>query len=132
VVVISISLPDGLMEKLDKFMKERGYYSRSEAVRDALRNLILESDIEKGKHEKVAATIMVTCDYERRDVDMRITRIRHEFDDVVIENLHRHIDNKYCLEIFIVEGPSHRVLSLLGRLRGIRGIYQVKSIILPL
>lgn len=131
-VIISVSIPDNLMKRLDRLMRERGYYSRSEAVRDALRSLILEAEVEKGEHERVAATIMVTCDYERRDVDLRMTKIRHEFDDVVIENLHRHIDNRYCLEVFIVEGPSDRVKSLLGRLRGMRGIYQVKSIILPL
>lgn len=131
-VVISVSLPDNLMKRLNKLMKERGYYSRSEAVRDALRSMISEAEVESGDYEKVAATIMVTCDYEKRDVDMRMTKIRHEFDDVVIENLHRHIGNKYCLEVFIVEGSSKRVLALLGRLRGIRGIYQVKSILLPL
>lgn len=130
--VISITLPHDLLEKFDDFMKTRGYYSRSEAFRDAIRNLISESDIAKMETEEVAATIMITCDYARRDVDLRITEVRHEFDDVVVENVHRHIDDKYCLEIFIAQGKNERILDLVGRVRGMRGIQQVKAMFMSL
>ena len=130
--VISITLPGELLTKFDEFMKTRGYYSRSEAFRDAIRNLIVESDIAKTETDEVAATIMITCDYARRDVDLRMTEVRHEFDDVVVENVHRHIDDKYCLEIFIAQGKNKRILDLIGRVRGMRGIQQVKALFMSL
>lgn len=130
--VISITLPNELLQKFDEFMKMRGYYSRSEAFRDAIRNLIAESEIAKMDTENVAATIMITCDYARRDIDLKITEVRHEFDDVVVENVHRHIDEKYCLEIFIAEGKNERILDLIGRVRGMRGILQVKAMFMSL
>lgn len=130
--VISITLPNELLKKFDQFMKMRGYYSRSEAFRDAIRNLIAESEIAKMETENVAATIMITCDYARRDIDLRITEVRHEFDDVVVENVHRHIDEKYCLEIFIAEGKNERIVDLIGRVRGMRGIQQVKAMFMSL
>jgi len=130
--VISITLPGELLTKFDEFMKTRGYYSRSEAFRDAIRNLIVESDIAKTETDEVAATIMITCDYARRDVDLRMTEVRHEFDDVVVENVHRHIDDKYCLEIFIAQGKNKRILELIGRVRGMRGIQQVKALFMSL
>ena len=130
--VISITLPNELLQKFDEFMKMRGYYSRSEAFRDAIRNLIAESEVAKMETENVAATIMITCDYARRDIDLRITEVRHEFDDVVVENVHRHIDEKYCLEIFIAEGKNERILDLIGRIRGMRGIQQVKAMFMSL
>jgi CopG family nickel-responsive transcriptional regulator len=130
--VISITLPNELLTKFDEFMKTRGYYSRSEAFRDAIRNLIAESDIAKTEAGEVAATIMITCDYARRDVDLRMTEVRHEFDDVVVENVHRHIDDKYCLEIFIAQGKNERILDLVGRVRGMRGIQQVKAMFMSL
>ena len=130
--VISITLPNELLQKFDEFMKMRGYYSRSEAFRDAIRNLIAESEVSKMETENVAATIMITCDYARRDIDLRITEVRHEFDDVVVENVHRHIDEKYCLEIFIAEGKNERILDLIGRIRGMRGIQQVKAMFMSL
>lgn len=130
--VISITLPAELLSKFDEFMKARGYYSRSEAFRDAIRNLITESELAKLETGNVAATIMTTCDYARKDVDLKITEIRHEFDDVVIENVHRHIDHKYCLEIFIAEGNNDRILNLINRLRGMHGIQQVRAMFMPL
>ena len=101
--VISITLPSDLLNQFDEFMKSRGYFSRSEAFRDAVRNLISEAEIAKISSGNVAATIMTTCDYARKDVDLKITELRHEFDDVVIENVHRHINGKYCVEIFVAK-----------------------------
>jgi CopG family nickel-responsive transcriptional regulator len=132
VTVISITLPNDLLKKFDDFMKARGYYSRSEAFRDAVRNLIAEADIAKLETGAVAATIMITSDYARRDIDLRMTEVRHEFDDVVVENVHRHIDDKYCLEIFIAQGKNERMLDLIGRVRGMRGIQQVKAMFMSL
>lgn len=130
--MISITLPQELLSKFDEFMKMRGYYSRSEAFRDAIRNLIAESESAKTQTGNGAATIMVTCDYARRDVDLRMTEIRHEFDDVVVENVHRHIEDKYCLEILIAQGENQRILDLVGRIRGMRGIQQVKAMFMSL
>lgn len=130
--VVSVTIPGELLKKFDEFMKARGYYSRSEAFRDAIRNLMAEAELAKMEKGNVAATIMVTCDYARKDVDLKMTEIRHEFDDVVIENVHRHIGQKYCLEVFIAEGKNNRILDLIGRVRGMHGIQQVKAIFLPL
>lgn len=130
--VISITLPPELLRKFDDFIEARGYYSRSEAFRDAIRNLISESELAKFETGNVAATVMTTSDYARKDVDLKITEIRHDFDDVVIENVHRHIDGKYCLEIFIAEGNNDRILNLINRLRGMHGIQQVRAMFMPL
>jgi len=132
VTVVSITLPGELLRKFDDFIKTRGYYSRSEAFRDAIRNTIAESEVAKMETGNVATTLMITCDYERKDVDLKIGEIRHEFDDVVVENVHRHIGQKYCLEVFIAEGNYQRILDLIGRIRGMRGIQQVKAMIMPL
>ena len=130
--VISITLPSDLLNQFDEFMKSRGYFSRSEAFRDAIRNLISEAEIAKFSSGNVAATIMTTCDYARKDVDLKISELRHEFDDVVIENVHRHINGKYCIEIFVTEGNNDRILNLVNRLRGMHGIQQVRAMFMPL
>ena len=130
--VVSITLPNELLIKFDEFMKTRGYYSRSEAFRDAIRSLMTETELAKTETGNVAATIMIICDYARKDVDLKMTEVRHEFDDVVIENVHRHIGEKYCLEIFIAEGSNERILDVVGRVRGMRGIQQVRAMFMPL
>jgi CopG family nickel-responsive transcriptional regulator len=131
-VVVSVTIPNELLRKFDEFMKTRGYYSRSEAFRDAIRSLMAEAELAKMETGNVAATIMITCDYARKDVDLKMTELRHEFDDVVIENVHRHIGEKYCLEIFVAEGNNNRILDLVGRVRGMRGIQQVRAMFMSL
>jgi len=130
--VISITMPSDLIKKFDQFVKARGYYSRSEAFRDAIRSLIAEAEVAKLETGLVAATMMITCEYARRDVDLRMSEVRHEFDDIVVENFHRHIGQQYCLEVFIAEGDYRRVLELIGRIRGMRGIQEVKATFMPL
>lgn len=125
--IISITLTSDLLGRFDEFIKSRGYSSRSEAFRDAVRSTIAESETLRLDSEVVHATLMITCDYERKEVDMRLGEIRHEYDDIVVENIHKHIANKYCLEIFIVEGEPKRIMDLVGRVRGMRGIQQVKA-----
>lgn len=130
--VVSVTLPGDLLKKFDQFSKSRGYYSRSEAFRDALRSLMVEAEVAKLETGRVAATVMITCEYARRDVDLKMTEVRHEFDDIVVENVHRHINKEYCLEVFIAEGDYQRVLELIGRIRGMRGIQEVKASFMPL
>jgi CopG family nickel-responsive transcriptional regulator len=132
VTVISVTFPSELLRRFDEFMRMRGYYSRSEAFRDAVRSLMAESEVAKTEREDVAATVMVTSDYLNRDVDLRMTGVRHEFDDVVVENVHRHIGERYCLEIFIAQGRNERILDLVGRVRGMRGVLQVKAMFMSL
>jgi len=131
-VVVSITFPGGLLKKFDNFIRTRGYYSRSEAFRDAVRSLISEVKLLETDTERVVATIMVTSEYARKDVTVRLTRITCELDDIVVENLHRNIGDKHCLNIFIAEGTVQRVGNLVGRIRGMRGIQQVKAVFMPM
>jgi CopG family nickel-responsive transcriptional regulator len=130
--VVSITLPNDLLQTFEEFIRTRGYYSRSEAFRDAVRNLLAETELMKMDTNNVAATLMIISDYARKDIDHKITDMRHEFDDVVVENVHRHIGEQYCLEVFIAEGSNERIQTLISRIRGLRGIQQIKAIFMSL
>ena len=130
--VVSITLPSELLRKFEEFIKSRGYYSRSEAFRDAIRNLIAEAEIVKGTGEKVATMIILTRDYARKDIEGKISEIKHQFDDVIVESIHRHVKRRYCIDVLIAEGDRERIATAIGRIRGIRGVYQVKTLFLPL
>ena len=130
--VVSITLPTQLLKKFEEFMKSRGYYSRSEAFRDAIRNLLSEAELAGLETENVVTVIMLTRDYGRKDIENKISEIKHQFDDVVLESTHRHIDKKFCLDIFIAEGSHKRIVELVGRIRGMRGLHQLKTMFISL
>lgn len=124
--VISISLDSSLLKKLDQLVEERGYSSRSEAVRDAVRTFLSEHEIKKGEGGRVISTIIIMWEYERRDVDEQLAKLRHEYNDIVTGNMHIHLTRGNCLEIFIAEGELNEIYKLIGRIRAIKGVHQVK------
>ena len=130
-VVVSITLPADLLKKFDGFTKNRGYFSRSEAFRDAVRSLISEVDLVETETARMFATIMVVSEYARRNVMMKLTRITCELNDIILESLHRQIGDKHCLTIFVAQGSVQRIRALTKRIRGIRGIEQVKTVFMP-
>jgi len=130
--IISISLTSNLLRKLDEFIIRRGYSSRSEAIRDAVRDLLAEFELSRLERGKVTATITVISRHERHDVDEKLMRLRHEYDAIVSANMHIHIDQVYCLEVFVAEGEAEQVLEFVSRIRAIRGIQQVKYTMVPL
>lgn len=130
--IVSVSLTFNLLEKLDRFMREMGYSSRSEVIRDAIRSLLSDYELARIEAGRVAATITVVSRHERHDVDERLMRLRHEFDDIVTGNMHIHLGKYYCLEIFITEGDVREVLDFIGRIRALRGIGEVKYTMFPI
>jgi len=130
--IVSISLTSDLSKKLDVFIRERGYSSRSELIRDAVRNLLSEFELSRFETGRVTATITVISKHERHDVDERLMRLRHDHDKIVSGNMHIHLGKTYCLEVFITEGESEKVLNFVSKIRAMRGIQQVKYTIVPL
>jgi CopG family nickel-responsive transcriptional regulator len=131
-VVVSVTLPGDLLKKFDSFIRSRGYYSRSEGFRDALRSLMSEFQLLEKQSGKVVAAMMVIYEYARKDVTTRLVRLACELDDIVTENLHRHLGDRYCLSIIIAEGTVQRIRDLSGRIRGMRGIQDVRTVLIPM
>lgn len=131
-VVVSITLPGNLLNEFDIFIRSKGYYSRSEAFRDALRSLMSESQLLEKESGRVAATIVVIYEYARKDIATRMIQLTCDCDDVVIENLNRQLGDHYCLSVFVAEGTVEKIRSLAGRIRGMHGALQVKTILIPM
>lgn len=130
--VISLSLTPELLSKLDDFVMESGYSSRSEAIRIAVREALSEFTLQRLKREQVVATITVISDRERHDLNSRLMELRHEFDESIFGNMHLHIGKGYCVEIFILREEPERVLDFVSRVRAFRGIREVKYAMTPI
>jgi len=68
----------------------------------------------------------------RRDVDERLMRLRHNYNELVTGNMHIHLGGNYCLEVFITQGDVENILNFIGKVRAIRGVQQVKYTIVPI
>lgn len=125
---ISISLPKELVEKFDALIKEKKYTNRSEAVRDLIREFIIEERWEKGKDaENVVGCIVLLYDHEARGVEEKLTGMQHEFKKV-ISSMHVHLDEHTCMEILVVKGKAGEVKSIADALISARGVKHGKLI----
>ena len=123
---IGISLPSNLLDKFDEIINQRGYSSRSEGIRDAIRtyNTYYKwmSDV-KGEREGV---ITMVYDHDQRGLLVTLTDIQHEFHAIIKASLHSHVTHNRCLEVILVHGDGEVIKTFVERLMSQKGVESVK------
>jgi CopG family nickel-responsive transcriptional regulator len=127
---ISMSLPDGLLNDFDETSKKKGYFKRSEAIRDALRNFILESKWTTDENAVLTGTISLVYDHEVRSLVDKLTDIQHDSGVLIKASLHLHLDEHNCMEIIAMEGKAKELRKLSETMLGNRGVKTLKMTIL--
>ena len=119
---ITISLNESLGGAFDAFANERGYRSRSEAVRDLVRAAVDERDLAGDPTAACVAALSYVYEHHVRDLSVRLTAIGHNHHDLVVSTMHVHLDHRDCLETVILKGPVARVRALADAIRAERGV----------
>ena len=130
--VVSVSMPESLLERLDQFADEHGYTGRSEVVREASRTLLSEFEDAALEDRDLMAVVTVMFDYETTDVEGRMIDLRHEYDDLVSSNIHSHVGNHYCMELFVLEGNLEDISAFVGRIRATQDTLSVDYSVVPM
>jgi len=121
---VAISIDRRLMERFDALMDEKGFTNRSEAIRDLIRDALVEREWEEGK--EVVGTITLVYNHHTRELSDTLNELQHSYYDAIISNLHVHLDEHNCLEVMVVRGNSTDVKTLADRLIGTRGVVHGK------
>lgn len=122
--IISLSLPEGLLKELDHILGEEHSATRSEVIRQAVRNYISEYDKLDNIKGNVIATITVL--YEKTEKNEELFQIQHEFGDMITAYLHSHLTGENCLEVLVVKGSSKRLKNLIDGLKANKPVRQIK------
>ena len=129
--VVSISMPDDLLDRIDAFAEDHGYTGRSEVVREAARNLLGEFEDKRLEDRRLLGVVTVLFDYETTTVEERMMRLRHEYDELVTSNFHSHVADHNCMELFVLEGTLEDVSSFVGRIRATKDTLSVDYSVIP-
>ena len=129
--VVSVSMPDTLLERLDEFAEEHGYTGRSEAVREASRNLLGEFEDRRLEDRDLLGVVTVLFNYETSNVEQRMMQLRHEHESIVSSNVHSHVGDRYCMELFIVEGTLEEISTFVGKIRATQDTLSVDYSVIP-
>ena len=105
----TISLDESLAHAFDELIKERGYATRSEAVRDILRTHLQTSAEKRDTRGACVANLSYVYNHHERELSERLTSIQHEHHDLTVSTMHAHLDHDQCIETVMLKGPVKRV-----------------------
>ncbi len=117
----SVSLPDSLLAELDRRVIRRGYASRSEFVRDLIRERMVE-DKWKTDAAKVIGVLTISYDHHQRGLVQKIVDLHHSQYINILCTTHVHLDRHNCLETIIIKGRPREIERIATKSAGLRGV----------
>ncbi len=120
-VRFGISMNEQLLQAFDKKIVSQGYVNRSEAVRDLIRNKLVELEWEDESQE-VAGTITLVYDHHVRGLSNQLTEMQHDCHDMILSTTHVHLDHNNCLEVLVIKGPAGQARLVADKLIGVKGV----------
>ena len=122
--IVSISAPDELLERFDEAMGLKGFRSRSDAVREAMRSFVDEAEWDSIEGEN---QIVITMVYDEVGPRGELSVLQHRYEEIQMM-LHLHLEKGQCMEVFIARGPNSRLREILGKIRKVRGVRSIRFI----
>ena len=116
-----ISLESPLLKRFDRLIKKKGYASRSEAIRDLIRDSLVTEEWKSDNIETVG-TITLVYSHDTRELNDVLNDIQHHYHQLVISTTHIHLDGHNCLEVIIVKGKSEDIKTVADKLIGTKGV----------
>jgi CopG family transcriptional regulator, nickel-responsive regulator len=123
---IGVSLPENLLTKFDDIILQRGYSSRSEGIRDAIRNYIIHYEWMSDIQGERVGVITIVYSHSQRGLVDNLTDIQHDFGGVIQSSLHVHLDHDNCLEVVVLKGEGKDVKKAAERMMALKGVKHVK------
>ncbi|MGI6096734.1 MAG: nickel-responsive transcriptional regulator NikR [Dethiobacteria bacterium] len=116
-----ISMHEQLLERFDQEIVSRGYANRSEAIRDLIRNQLVEMEWAEEEQE-VAGTITLVYDHHVRGLTDILINLQHRYHQLIISTMHVHLDHDNCLEVLVIKGRAKEAKEAANQLISVKGV----------
>ena len=124
--IISISLNEKILRETDRIQKELGFSGRSEVIRAGLRMLVADKN-EKSKLKGIIDGVLLIIHDDQKSGEVSV--IRHKFEGLIKTQVHNHLENHKCLEIFVLNGDAEKIKKLNEEFQASKKIDFVKLIV---
>lgn len=121
IIRFGISMDSALLGKFDQLIARKGYSNRSEAIRDLIRDSLVQAEWEGGSEETLGTITLVYSD-RTRELSEVLNHLQHRFYKSIISTTHIHLDEHNCLEVLIVMGKGEEIKKISDRLIGTKGV----------
>lgn len=123
VLRFGVSIEERLLNSFDNLISRREYATRSEALRDLIRDSLVQSGLEIAQQKiEVIGSLTLVYDHHAHALTKRMTEIQHANDGLVISVLHVHISNDDCMEVIVLRGKGEEVRRLADSLLSLKGV----------
>ena len=116
-----VSLEEELLHAFDLSIGGQGYQNRSEAIRDLIRDHLIQKKVGKGD-EEVVGVISLLYDHRTHHLSDVLADMQHKASVLVNASLHIHLDEHNCLEVIVVRGSADKVHEVAGKLIATKGV----------
>ena len=123
-----VSMEDDLLEKFDSLCTARGYRNRSEAIRDMVRNLLIENALQEESTEGVG-TLTLVYNHHQRELEEKLTNYQHDHLNEIISTVHVHLSRHLCLEVLILRGKVKEIRKVADGLIVTKGVQHGKLVL---
>ena len=119
-VRFGVSISEKLLTKFDNMINNKGYVNRSEALRDLIRNYIVEQEWDS--NEETVGTITIVFSHHINELNDVLADIQHQYHKSIISSTHVHLDAHNCMEVLIVKGKAKEITSISDKIIGTKGV----------
>jgi CopG family nickel-responsive transcriptional regulator len=117
-----VSIEKDLLDNFDKLIDEKSYATRSEALRDLIRNALIENKIDADSETEVLGSLTIIYDHHASSLLQEMANIQHRHHDLILSVMHLHINHDDCLEVIALNGKAKYINQLANSLVSLKGV----------
>ncbi len=122
-----VSLEEDLLAAFDLSIGGMGYQNRSEAIRDLIRDHLIQKKVGAGDTEVIGVVTLV-YDHRVHHLSDLLADMQHKADVAVSASLHIHLDEHNCLEVIVIRGRADKVHQIASKLIATKGVQNGKLV----
>ena len=122
-----VSLEEDLLRSFDRSIVELGYANRSEAIRDLIRDHLIQKKVSKA-NEEIIGIVSLVYDHRTHRLGDLLADMQHKAKVVINASLHIHLDEHNCLEVIVIRGIVEKVHEVAGKLIATKGVQNGKLV----
>jgi CopG family transcriptional regulator, nickel-responsive regulator len=126
-VRFGISIPADLLKKFDENLSEKNNQNRSEAIRDLIRDRLIQDAWSEGKGEQIA-TVTLVYDSSNSDVQRRLNEGKRAMGENLISGIQVRLGSTQELEVLALRGTASAIRNQAESLIGLKGILHGKLV----
>jgi len=116
-----VSMDNEFLKEFDNLITTIGYNTRSEAIRDLIREKMAERKI-KNRNTTVFGILTFVYDHHKREIQKTLNNIQHHHFKNIVFTTHVHVDHHNCLEIIVIKDKAGNIQNFAKIVLSLKGV----------